>query len=68
MNNLTQDEIDQLVNDSTGKLNDHFCRMLVAYMAGYLRMSQGTDANARQIFFEQIKQALNSKTQTVKFL
>jgi hypothetical protein len=70
MTDLTQEEIDQLVKDSVGKLNDTFCRLLVAYIAGYLRMSLDTEAakQVKQIFFKQIKHALETNAKTPTFL
>lgn len=50
---LTQEEIDTMTFRPHG-LSDYDCRLLVAYMMGYMRMCPNIDA-ARQVFFQQIK-------------
>ena len=57
MPDLTQDEINDIVNNSSGKLTDWQCRLILAWMMGYMRFTGDVD-HARQAFFKQIKGAL----------
>jgi hypothetical protein len=57
---MSQEQIDDIVNNSAGKLSDWQCRVLVAYMIGYMRNSM--DELARQEFFRQVKAGIEGKS------
>jgi hypothetical protein len=55
---MTPEEINLIIERSTGKLTDWQCRTIVHYMMGYLRYATDLEA-VRDTYFQQIKHALN---------